>query len=80
MVANNFARIYFRNCINNGFPAIECAGIAEKVSTGDDLEIDLKAGSITNHTKGETYAFVPMAEFALDIMEAGGLLEYIAKK
>ena len=80
VIANNFARIFFRNAIDNGFPAIECAGIADKVDTGDDLEIDLKAGSITNHTKGETYSFVPMADFAIEIMEAGGLLEYIAKK
>ncbi len=77
VVANNFARIFFRNCINNGFPAIEHEGIAEKVDTGDELEIDLKAGTIVNHTKGESYEFVPVADFALEIMEKGGLLEYI---
>ncbi len=80
VIANNFARIYFRNSINNGFPAIECQGIADKVSTGDELEIGLKAGRIANLTKGEAYEFVPMADFALDIMEAGGLLEYIREK
>ena len=80
VIANNFARIYFRNSINNGFPAIECQGIAEKVSTGDELEIDLKGGRIANLTEGEAYEFVPMADFALDIMEAGGLLEYIREK
>jgi len=77
VVANNYARIFFRNAIDNGFPAIECQGIAEKVDTGDELEIDLKVGRITNLTKGETYSFVPIADFALDIMEAGGFLEYI---
>jgi 3-isopropylmalate/(R)-2-methylmalate dehydratase small subunit len=77
VIANNFARIFFRNCINNGFPAIESAGIAERVETGDDLEIDLRGGQIVNHTKGETYDFVPIADFALDIMNKGGLLEYI---
>ena len=77
VIANNFARIFFRNAINNGFPAIESDGIADRVNTGDDLEIDLTGGRITNHTKGETYGSVPMASFAVQIMEAGGLLEYI---
>jgi len=77
VIANSFARIYFRNSINNGFPAIESRGIADKVQPGDDLEIDLTGGTITNHTRKETYAFVPMAEFAVTIMRAGGLLEYI---
>lgn len=77
VVAGNFARIFFRNCINNGFPAIESNGIADKVGSGDDLEIDLTGGTIMNHTKRETYSFVPMADFAVQIMKAGGLLEYI---
>ncbi|HOS65612.1 MAG TPA: 3-isopropylmalate dehydratase small subunit [Candidatus Latescibacteria bacterium] len=80
VIANNFARIYFRNSINNGFPAIECQDIAQKVQTGDELEIDLKAGSITNVTRKETYTFVPMADFAVEIMQAGGLLEYVKAK
>ncbi len=80
VIGNNFARIYFRNSINNGFPAIECQDIALKVRTGDELDIDLKAGTITNITKNETYTFVPMADFAVEIMQAGGLLEYVKAK
>lgn len=80
VIANNFARIYFRNSINNGFPAIECEGIADAVETGDELDIDLTAGTIQNVTRGTTHRFVPLADFALDIMEAGGLLEYIKEK
>lgn len=80
VVANNFARIFFRNAINNGFPAIESESIVDTVDTGDDLEIDLTSGKITNHTKKQTCGFVPMAGFAVEIMEAGGLLEYIKAK
>jgi 3-isopropylmalate/(R)-2-methylmalate dehydratase small subunit len=80
VIANNFARIYFRNCINNGFPAIECQDIAQKVSTGDELDIDLKAGTITNITGNEVYSFVPLADFAVEIMQAGGLLEFVKAK
>ena len=80
VIADNYARIFFRNAINNGFPAVECAGIATKVKTGDELEIDLTGGRIKNLTRNEVYEFVPMAEFAVDIMKAGGLLEYIKEK
>ena len=60
--------------------AVECAGITGKVKTGDELEIDLTGGRIKNLTRNEVYEFVPMAEFAVDIMKAGGLLEYIKEK
>ncbi|MCK5527753.1 MAG: 3-isopropylmalate dehydratase small subunit [Candidatus Latescibacteria bacterium] len=77
VLANTFARIFFRNAVNNGFLAIECKGIADRVSDGDELEIQLKEGVIRNRTKNEEVAFTPIADFALGIMEAGGLLDYI---
>ena len=77
VVANSFARIFFRNALNNGFPAVECPGIAAKINDGDDVEIDLRAGTLIDHTAGETHEFVPVADFALEIMEKGGLLECI---
>jgi 3-isopropylmalate/(R)-2-methylmalate dehydratase small subunit len=80
VIANSFARIFFRNAINNGFLALECQGIANRVSDGDQLEIDLKSGLIQNCTKEESYQFVPLPEFALEMLEAGGLLEYIRQR
>lgn len=80
VIANSFARIFFRNAINNGFLALECSGIADRVSDGDQLELELKAGLIRNCTKGETYHFVPLPKFALDILNAGGLLDYIRQR
>lgn len=80
VIANSFARIFFRNCINNGFFIIECNGVSEKVSNGDELEILFEKGKIKNITKNEEYSFMSLPEFALEIIEAGGLLNYIKKK
>ncbi|RKY59420.1 MAG: 3-isopropylmalate dehydratase small subunit [Candidatus Latescibacterota bacterium] len=77
VLAESFARIFFRNAINTGFPAIECKGISRKVEDGDELEVDLEAGVVRNLTKGEEYKFSPFPDFALEIMRAGGLLEYL---
>lgn len=77
VIANSFARIFFRNAINNGFLAIECRGIADKVSDGDELEIALRDGIINNLSRNEHYRFTPIPDFALKIMEAGGLLNHI---
>jgi len=77
VAAESFARIYYRNSVNNGFPAVECEGIAGKVETGDELDIDLRGGVIRNLTKGTEIPFAPLPDFALEIADAGGLLQAI---
>ncbi|RJF73365.1 MULTISPECIES: 3-isopropylmalate dehydratase small subunit [Deinococcus] len=77
VIAPNFARIYYRNSINNGFLALECDGIVGAFQDGDDAEIDLPGGSITNTRTGQVLKFVPVPEFALDVQKAGGWLEYM---
>jgi len=52
----------------------------DRVEAGDELEIDVTAGTVRNHTRDETYAFVSIADFALEMIEAGGLLEYIRQR
>ena len=79
VVAESFARIYYRNSVNNGFPAIVCEGIAEAVESGDELEINMREGVLGNRTKGTEIRFVPLPEFAMKIAEAGGLLESVKK-
>ncbi|MCK4627737.1 MAG: 3-isopropylmalate dehydratase small subunit [Sedimentisphaerales bacterium] len=79
VLADSFARIFYRNAINCGFLVVEAPGITEKINNGDELDIDSKNGKITNLTKGETYGFTPLPDFALDIIEAGGLLNKLAK-
>ncbi|GGJ74000.1 3-isopropylmalate dehydratase small subunit [Deinococcus aquiradiocola] len=77
VIAPNFARIYYRNSINNGFLALECEGIVEAFQDGDEADLDLKAGVITNKRTGQVVTFVPVAQFALDVQAAGGWLEYM---
>ena len=77
VIAPNFARIYYRNSLNNGFLALECEGIVEAFQDGDEADLDLKAGTITNKRSGQVMTFVPVAQFALDVQKAGGWLEYM---
>ena len=78
VIADSFARIFYRNCINCGFLVVEAPGIAEKINNGDELDIDSKNGKMTNSTSGETYEFTPLPDFALNIIKAGGLLNKIS--
>jgi len=80
VLAGSFARIFYRNAINCGFLVVECPGIAQKISNGDELEIDAGNGKITNLSNDQTYEFTPLPDFALEIIEAGGLLNKLAKK
>jgi 3-isopropylmalate/(R)-2-methylmalate dehydratase small subunit len=80
VVAKSFSRIFFRNALNNGFLVIECAAAVEQTETGDLLEIDLKDGVVRNLTKGESHHFVPFTPFAMEILEAGGLLPYVLRQ
>lgn len=77
VIAPNFARIYYRNSINNGFLALECDGIVEAFEDGDEADLDLKAGTVTNLRTGQSLTFVPVPQFALDVQKAGGWLEYM---
>ncbi|SEJ03752.1 3-isopropylmalate/(R)-2-methylmalate dehydratase small subunit [Deinococcus reticulitermitis] len=77
VIAPNFARIYYRNSINNGFLALECEGIVEAFRDGDEADLDLQAGTITNTCTGQSLTFVPVPQFALDVQKAGGWLEYM---
>ena len=77
VIAGTFARIFYRNAINCGFLVVELPGIVDKIDDGDELEIDARNGKLTNVTKNEVYDFVPLPEFAIKIIEAGGLLNTI---
>ena len=79
VIAKSFARIFYRNAINNGFYLIESSVAPDKINDGDELEIDFKAGSIKNKTTGMDISFNPLPDFALEIINDGGLLEHITK-
>ncbi|MFC1690741.1 3-isopropylmalate dehydratase small subunit [Nanoarchaeota archaeon] len=80
VIGKSFARIFFRNCINNGLLVIESQDAADKINTGDELEIDVKSGIIKNITKNQEIEFVAIPEFALKMIEEGGLLNHIGKE
>jgi len=79
VIAGSFARIFYRNAINGGYYVIELPGAAEKIKDGDEVEIDYKAGLIKNRTTGIDIKFSPLPDFALDIINDGGLLEHIKR-
>jgi 3-isopropylmalate/(R)-2-methylmalate dehydratase small subunit len=80
VIAESFARLQFRNATNNGLPFITCKGIADIVETGDELEVDVRSGSIRNLTTGKEATGDPVAGFVMEIGEAGGLVAYIREK
>jgi 3-isopropylmalate/(R)-2-methylmalate dehydratase small subunit len=79
VVAKSYSRIFFRNAINNGFLAIE-ADFCDHVKNGDEVELDLTAGKFRNLTNGQEASFVPVSDFARELIEDGGLLPHIQKK
>ena len=74
VIAKTFARIFYRNSINIGLPIIECPEAAEKIQSGDEVEIDFDTGVITNKTRNETYKGQPFPEFLINIINKNGLL------
>jgi 3-isopropylmalate/(R)-2-methylmalate dehydratase small subunit len=80
VIAKTFARIFYRNAINNGFYVVESPDALEKIGDGDEVEIDYKAGLIKNETTGIDIKFNPLPDFALEIINDGGLLEHIKKR
>jgi 3-isopropylmalate/(R)-2-methylmalate dehydratase small subunit len=80
VIAHSFARIFYRNCINCGFYPVELHGALDKINDGDELEIDYKAGTIDNKTQSTKIEFTPLPDFALEILNSGGLLDHIQKK
>jgi len=80
VIAKSFARIFYRNAINNGFYVIELPDALEKINDGDELEIDFKKGLVKNRSTGIDITFSPLPDFALEIINAGGLLEHIKRK
>ncbi len=80
VIAKSFARIFYRNAINNGFYIIESPDALEKINDGDELEIDYKDGLIKNKTSRVDINFNPLPDFALEIVNDGGLLNHITKK
>ena len=80
IVAKSFARIFFRNAINQGIPIIETKEAVDNIDEGNEIEIDTEKGIIKNLTKGTSFLFTPLPPFIQDIIDAGGLINSLKKK
>ena len=80
VVAESFSRYNFRNSIDKGLPVIQCDGISGLAKTDDELVIQMKEGLITNPHTGESLHFEPLSPFVMQLLDAGGLMEYTKNK
>ena len=79
VLAESFARIFYRNAINIGLPALECPGIHDAVGKGDTLEVDVSGGVVKNLNNCKELRFKPLPEFMVEVLNAGGLAPYLNK-
>jgi 3-isopropylmalate/(R)-2-methylmalate dehydratase small subunit len=80
VLAESFARIFFRNAINIGLPVIECKGISNEVETGDEIAVDFEAGKIENISKDKKFQVDKLPPFILEILADGGLIENLRRR
>ena len=75
VIAETFARIFFRNAINIGLPILECPEASREINAGDEVRVDFDSGVITDETTGKTYQAQTFPPFMQEIIKAGGLLK-----
>jgi len=80
VVASSFARIFYRNAINTGLPIVVCPEAAADAEMGDRLKVDLAAGTVENLTRGKTYTSEAFPPFMQELIDCGGLLEYVKSR
>jgi len=80
VIAKSFARIFYRNSFNMGLPILESVEAADGISQGDELDIDTDSGVIKNLTTGKSFNAQPIPPFMQELIEAGGLIEYVKAK
>lgn len=77
VIAESFARIFYRNSINIGLPIVESPDAAKDIEPGNEIEVDFNSGEIKNITKNKTYKSVPFPPFMQDLIQKGGLMSKI---
>jgi 3-isopropylmalate/(R)-2-methylmalate dehydratase small subunit len=80
VIANTFARIFYRNALNTGLPILECPEAVAGISNGDTVEIDIDSGAIKNVTTGKSFQAKPFPPFMRELIEVGGLVNYAKTK
>ena len=77
VIAESFARIFYRNAINIALPILECPAAVRAISAADEISVDLETGEIVNHTTGQTFRAEPFPPFMMELIAAGGLVAYL---
>lgn len=80
VIAESFARIFYRNAINTGLPILVCPEAVREAEAGDEMRVDLESGEITNVRAGRRYQTSPFPPFIMAIIEAGGLVPYTRER
>jgi len=80
VVAETFARIFYRNALNIGLPIIECEAAARGICDGDEVEVDLEGGKVRNLTRRSEFEFAPLIGMAKTLVAAGGLKELVRRR
>ena len=80
VIAESFARIFFRNAINIGLPVIECKGILAAVENGNELAVDFESGEIRNLSKSQSFRVAKLPPFILETLKDGGLIENLRRR
>ncbi|MHB1653980.1 MAG: 3-isopropylmalate dehydratase small subunit [Desulfitobacteriaceae bacterium] len=77
VIAESFARIFYRNSLNIGMPILECPEAVAGIQPGDEVEVDLVSGKISNMTQGTSFQALPFPPFMQELIENGGLINYV---
>lgn len=80
VIAQSFARIFYRNAFNMGLLILECPEAAAAIETGDEVEVDIDLGLIKNLTRNQTYQAQPIPPFMQKLVQAGGLIPYVKEQ
>ncbi len=80
VIAESYARIFYRNAINIGLPILECPEAVKGSQSGDTLEVELETGKIKNISRGQTYQAQPFPAFMMELISAGGLVAYTKRR
>lgn len=80
VIAESFARIFYRNAVNIGLPILESKEASKAIEDGQQIEVDIKEGIITNKENGEQYLSSGFPDFMQEIIKAGGLIDYVKDK